>query len=280
MSAKGRDEISEVNPLMNYIQTDVAINPGNSGGPLISINGEVIGVNTMIYSRSGGSIGIGFSIPINMAKDIAEQLKSKGRIERGWLGVEVNEFDEDLRKTLGFKGGGLYIVRVFKDSPAEKSGLEAGDIILKLGDKTVNTLKTLKVLVSSSPGETFDLKVKRGKKEITLKVKIGEDTSQIRSTPNGSEINLLGITVVDMDDNLMNKYRTRRPFGVVISKIERGSAFEGTGIRVGDIIRMVESTPTPTLNVFNQIIQENSKNKEILFHIYRNGRLTPVRVYP
>jgi len=175
VSAKGRSRIG-INDYEDFIQTDAAINPGNSGGPLVNIHGEAVGMNTAIFSRSGGYMGIGFAIPINMAKAIKDQLLKKGKVTRGWLGVVIQDIDEELAKSFGLeKTEGVLIAEVSEGSPAEKAGLKQGDIILRLNGKKVDDLGELRNKIAlTAPGTKVKLEVLRENKRRTIQVTIGE----------------------------------------------------------------------------------------------------------
>lgn len=177
ISAKGRTDIG-VNIYENFIQTDASINPGNSGGPLLSISGEVIGINTAIATPSGGSVGIGFAVPINMAKNILPQLKEKGMVVRGYLGVRIRDLTEDLAKPLGIKPkSGILVEEVSKGSPAVKGGIKTGDIIIYFNNTRVKTASQLQRIVGDTKiGSTVPIVVLRNKKKINLRIRIVENT--------------------------------------------------------------------------------------------------------
>jgi serine protease Do len=176
ISAIGRKNI-DTHGVGEFIQTDASINPGNSGGPLLNINGEVIGINRMIYSQSGGSVGIGFAIPINLAKEIVEQLKKHGKVIRGWLGVQIQEeLAPEFYKELGFiKGEGIFVAQVVQGSPAEKAGIKEKDVILTYHGKTMKTFSDLSSEVKlTKPGATVPVVLLRNKKKVKVWVTIKE----------------------------------------------------------------------------------------------------------
>ena len=174
ISATGRSDVDLMGG--SHIQTDASINPGNSGGPLINIYGEVIGINRMIYSQSGGYMGIGFAIPINTARSILDQLKEYKKIRRGFLGVSIVQLTEDYARDLGLKSTeGAFIGEVIDNSPAQRGGLKIGDIILKINDKDIKDFKDLLQIVSDTPiGKTLKVIVWRNGKEVTLFIKVAE----------------------------------------------------------------------------------------------------------
>ena len=168
VSAKGR--AIGAGPYDDFIQTDASINPGNSGGPLFNIQGEVVGINTLIYTTTGGNIGIGFAVPINMAKEIMEQLKKQGRVTRGWMGVSIQELTPELAETFGVKDlEGALITDVIPGSPADKAGLKKGDIVVECNDKKINRIQDFSRLVGKTPiGESVKLIVVRDREENPL----------------------------------------------------------------------------------------------------------------
>jgi len=175
ISAVGR-EIGPSNPFSNFIQTDAAINPGNSGGALVDTNGNLIGVNTLIFSRSGGYQGIGFAIPVSLAKKVMEQIIETGSVTRGWFGVEVADISPELAESLGLKGTrGAIIGAIERGSPAEKSGMKLGDVIVAVNDKLVaNSTATLNAIASVPPGKSVPVKVLRRNQELNLDIMVGK----------------------------------------------------------------------------------------------------------
>lgn len=200
VSAKGRALPQE--NYVPFIQTDVAINPGNSGGPLFNLRGEVVGVNSQIYSKSGGSMGLSFSIPIDVAIDISNQLKANGRIARGWLGIGIQEVTKELAESFGLKQtNGALIAGVEKNSPADKGGLEAGDIILKFDGKPITTSSDLpRVVAATKPGKVVPVEVVRKGANKTLQLGVGEmpneqgEAPAVSKEPVKPEANKVGLT--------------------------------------------------------------------------------------
>lgn len=194
VSAKGR-HIGQ-GPYDNFIQTDASINPGNSGGPLINLRGEVIGINTAIFSRTGGNMGIGFAIPINLVKEVLPQLRGKGKVTRGFLGVLIQKVTPEIAESLGMdKGNGALVANVTKDGPADKAGVKVGDVIIEFDGKEVKDSSDLPIIVARTPVDRrARMKVLRDKKEITLTVSVGElkDAEVVASAPEKGE---LGLTV-------------------------------------------------------------------------------------
>ncbi len=241
VSAKGRNRIG-INDYEDFIQTDAAINPGNSGGPLINIRGEAIGMNTAIFSRSGGYMGIGFAIPINMAKAVMRQLIEKGKVVRGWLGVVIQEIDEDLAKSFGLeKPEGVLVTEVADDSPAKRGGLKQGDIILQLNGQKVKDVGDLRNRIAlTPPGTKVKLLVLRDGKKKLLVVKIGEKPGEttVAGIRHGI-LKKLGLSIQDLTPELAEQFGYKEGQGVLVSEVEPGSPAERAGIRAGFLIEEV-----------------------------------------
>ncbi len=279
VSAKGRNAIGQ-NKYENFIQTDVAINPGNSGGPLINIFGEVIAINSMIYSQNGGSIGIGFAIPINMAKNIVNQLKTKGKVQRGWLGVSIQDVTDEMAKDLDIEKRGVYIPEVLKASPAQKAGVKAGDIILQInGKKIIDSNDLRNKIASLMPGATITITILRRRKQIELKATINSQEDQ-KITYSGSNKKYLGVVVSDMNKKFLEEYNLKESFGVIIQTVDRESPFAEKGVREGDIIRMVNWQEIANIADFDKIMSKVKNKRKIIFHIQRGNYLQVVAIYP
>jgi len=229
-----------------FIQTDVAVNPGNSGGPLFNTDGEVVGVNSQIYSRSGGYQGLSFSIPINVAMSIADQLKTKGFATRGWLGVGIQNVDQALANSFGLaKPAGALVVQVSQGSPAENGGVERGDIILDFNGKPVNYSSELPPLVGAVvPGDTVEVLVLRDGKQQTLDVTIepldeGRKVSSIAPADPVGE-SRLGVEVAELTDELREQMNIQA--GVVVAELMPEGPAAEAGIRVGDVIISLNKT--------------------------------------
>ncbi|MBS0235839.1 MAG: Do family serine endopeptidase [Proteobacteria bacterium] len=235
----------------DYIQTDAAINRGNSGGPMLNVGGEVIGINTIILSPSGGSVGIGFAIPANIAKPVLEQLKQKGQVLRGWLGVRIQPVNEDMAQTFGKNGaGGALVAEVTPGSPAASSGIQVGDIITKLdGAPVVNSGKLSQMIGAMSAGQKIELEVFRNRAPMVLKVTIGKmppDISDDDKNSNNEADNekdeknattILGMRVRNIDDAIRKKYNIANGTnGVVVLKVLPDSPAYEARIRAGDVI--------------------------------------------
>jgi serine protease Do len=240
ISAKGRS-IGQ-GPFDDFLQTDAAINPGNSGGPLVNMSGEVVGINSAILSRSGGNVGIGFSIPSNMAKRIYTELVARGKITRGWLGVSIQPLTPELAKSFGLKEPkGVLIADIVKDSPADKAGLVSGDVLMEFDGKKVDAPQDLqKVVAVTAPGKGVPIKVWREKGEKTIEIKVGEipeDTAQLE--PNGKGKSLLGLETQPITPEVARQLNLRTTEGVVVARVEEEGPAAEAGLQRGDVIREI-----------------------------------------
>ena len=281
VSAKGRALPQQEN-YVPFIQTDVAINPGNSGGPLFNTNGEVIGINSQIYSRTGGYMGLSFAIPIDVAMDVADQLKNNGKVVRGWLGIAIQEVTDELTEALGLKDkSGALVAAVNKGAPAGKAGIEAGDVILKFNNKVIETSSDLpKYVRLTKPNNVVPVEIWRKGNIKTLRVKIGEMPDDRMQASNKKTIkesaNRIGLVLkeVTAKDKKMLDGRN----GLVVTKAS-GPAVSSQ-IREGDIILALNNTPVTSVRAFNREINKTPKGKTIALLIYRNGDtlFVPVKV--
>jgi serine protease Do len=268
VSAKGR-HIGQ-GPYDNFIQTDASINPGNSGGPLINLRGEVIGINTAIFSRTGGNIGIGFAIPINLVKELLPQLRGKGKVTRGYLGVLIQKVTPEIAESLGMdKANGALVANVSKDGPADKAGVKVGDVIVEFDGKEVKDSGDLPILVArTSVDKKARLKVLRDKKEITLTVAVGElkDEEVVATAPEKGE---LGLTVQRLTPQMAESLGLEKSEGVVVTAVEPGSAADEAGIRRGDIILEVDRKTVRNLDEYKKAIAGTRKGRGVLFLVRR-----------
>lgn len=257
-------------PYDHFIQTDASINPGNSGGPLINLRGEVIGINSAIFSQSGGNIGIGFAIPVNLVKDLLPQLKSTGKVTRGWLGVSIQGVTAELAESLGLeKPKGALVSSVLKNSAAERAGIKLGDVILGYDDKDIKNANDLPFLVASTPvGKTVSVTVFRDKKELTISVtilKLKEEEAVASTTHEGG----LGLTVQQITPEMAESFGLGRTHGVVVTAVVPGSSADEAGLQAGDIIREINRKPVRDLSDYRKTTKSAARDKSILFLIQR-----------
>jgi serine protease Do len=272
VSAKGR-HIGQ-GPYDNFIQTDASINPGNSGGPLINMRGEVIGINTAIFSRSGGNIGIGFAIPINLVKELLPQLKGKGKVTRGYLGVLIQKVTPEIADSLGMdRGRGALVANISKDGPAEKAGVKVGDVIIEFDGKEIKDSGDLPIIVARTPVDRrVRMKVLRDKKELQLTVSVGElkDEEVVASAPEKGE---LGMTVQKLTPQIAESLGLEKADGVVVSAVDPGSVADEAGIRRGDVILEVDRKPIRSIDEYKKAVAGIRKGKGVLL-LVRRGEST------
>jgi serine protease Do len=243
VSAIGRD-IGQ-GPYDDFIQTDAAINPGNSGGPLLNLAGEVIGINTAINPQANT---IGFAVPINLAKSIIPQLEKSGKVTRGWLGVNVQAITPELQKALGLesRAGGL-VAQVLPGSPADKAGIQRGDVIVRFGGESIERMRDLpRAVAHRTPGEQVDVEVLRGGEHRTLRVKIEEQQAEApAAAPHGGRGTLedLGMRAEDLTPELRQRLGTTSTSGAVITGLEAGGPAAAAGLREGDVVIEVDRKP-------------------------------------
>ena len=273
-------------PYDDFIQTDAAINRGNSGGPLFNMDGRVIGINTAIYSPSGGSVGIGFSVPANQAKNVINQLREFGRAKRGWLGVSIQQVTPDIAEGFGrHTSDGALVGRLNDGGPAEKSGIKTGDIILKFNGQDVKEMAALPRIVASTPiGQNVPVVLWRDGKEVTIQASIGElpdDVQQASATPScpaapptrTAAISGLGVTVSPMTDDLRGKFSLRpEQKGVVVTDVEDGGAAASRGLKAGDVIVEVqqEAVANPS-DVQERVDRFRKQNRRSVLMLVQSG---------
>ncbi|MHB8809179.1 MAG: DegQ family serine endoprotease [Desulfobulbaceae bacterium] len=270
VSAKGRDRIG-INDYENFIQTDAAINPGNSGGPLLNIYGEAIGMNTAIFSRSGGYMGIGFAIPINMAKSIQEQLQKQGKVTRGWLGVVIQDVDEDLAKSFGLeKARGALVSEVADKSPAAAAGLRQGDVIVEMDGIEVTDVSTLRNKVAMiAPGTKINLLVIRDGAKKTVEINIGEQPVEIaKNGGNGDEsLQNMGLTLQNLTQELAEQLGYSPEQGVLIAEVETGSPAEQAGLKPGQLIEEVNKKRVRNLKDLRKALEGVKADDKVLLYV-------------
>ena len=272
VSAKGRTSVG-INEYENFIQTDAAINPGNSGGPLLNIKGEVVGINSALYSRTGGYMGIGFAIPINMAKSIEGQLMDSGKVTRGWLGVVIQDIDKDLAKSFGLKeANGILVSEVQKDSPAARAKIKQGDVILRLsGEKLINTAELRNKVAMLAPGSIATLDIVREGKEMAIDVKIGErpDGSDAPAVVDGgnSSVDQFGLSFQELTPELAERFGYRDKAGLIVSGVEPGSPAAEAGMRPGQLVEEVNKQTVTSMEELRLALKDAADDKRLLLRV-------------
>ena len=275
VSAKGRTLPNDT--YVPFIQTDVAINPGNSGGPLFNMNGEVVGINSQIFTRSGGFMGLSFAIPIDVALDVSNQLKKDGKVSRGWLGVVIQEVNKDLAESFGLdRPAGALVAQVLEDGPAAKGGLQVGDVILSMNGQPIVMSADLPHLVGSlKDGAKARLEIIREGKRQNLDVTIGalpeEDQEVGMGADGGAErsSNRLGVSVSDLTAEQKKSLELKG--GVVIKEVQDGPAAL-IGLRPGDVISHLNNQAIASAKQFTEIAKELPKNRSVSMRVLRQGR--------
>ncbi|MFN2426829.1 MAG: DegQ family serine endoprotease [Candidatus Binatia bacterium] len=278
VSAKGR-RISRRNPYDDFIQTDAAINPGNSGGPLVNLSGQVVGINSAIFSSGGGNIGIGFAIPVNMAREIVPQLKDEGHVTRGWLGVKIQPVDKDIAQSLGLaESKGALVAEVFKDSPASRAGVQVGDVIVSFDGTDVVKSADLPALVASTPvGKSAPLIVVRGGDRITVDVEVAKLDDE-EETAKPVRATALGLTVQDVTSDIAEQLGLdKNEKGVVVTSVLKNSPAAEAGLEPGDLVVSVGNEPVESAESFRQSLDKATADKGVLVLI-RRGDQTLFRV--
>jgi serine protease Do len=283
VSAKGRALPQE--NFVPFIQTDVAINPGNSGGPLFNLAGEVVGINSQIYSRSGGSMGLSFAIPIDVAIDVSNQLKANGKITRGWLGIAIQEITKELAESFSMKNtNGALVAGVEKNGPADKGGLEAGDVITKFDGKAIGVSADLpRVVGATKPGKIAAVEILRKGSAKTLNIGVGEmpsdgnETAAPSTKPNGKmEANKIGLTLKEL--TVQQKKKLNGKNGLLV--VESVGAAAQAGIRRGDVILGLNNNESQSVEQFNKQINAVAAGKTVAVLVQR-GEATlyvPIKV--
>ncbi len=282
VSAKGRALPQE--NYVPFIQTDVAINPGNSGGPLFNLDGEVVGINSQIYSRSGGSMGLSFSIPIDVAINVSDQLKSSGKVTRGWLGVAIQELTKELAESFGMKDTkGALIAGVEKSSAAEKGGLEVGDVITKFNGIAINRSSDLpRVVGATKPSTSVAVDILRKGKEKKLRLSVGEmpsdgiEVAQNNKDPVSAKANKIGLVLQALTPKQKQKMNGKN--GLLVIESDGTAAL--AGIRRGDVILGLNNSETQSVSQFNQQINAIAAGKTVAVLVQRgeNTLYVPIKV--
>lgn len=275
VSATGRSSVG-INEYENFIQTDAAINPGNSGGPLINGRGEVVGINTALFSRTGGYMGIGFAIPINMAKSIENQLQKYGKVTRGWLGVVIQNVNDDLAESFDLnQTDGILISEVQKDSPASKAGLQEGDVIIKLDNEKVSNVTQLRNKVAMlRPDSKTRIDVIRNGRAKKVEVTIGEQPADFgkhaRTSTDKNSLKKYGLTLQELTSELAEKFDYEAGSGLIISDVEPGTPAADAGLKPGQLIEEINRKPVASLKDLQRALKQSSKSGKILLRV-RSG---------
>jgi serine protease Do len=264
VSAKGRSHMA-ITDYEDFIQTDAAINPGNSGGPLVNLSGKVVGINTAIASRTGGYQGVGFTIPINMAKSVMNSLIHEGRVVRGFLGVGIQPLNPGLAESFGYDSTeGALVAEVYPDSPAEKAGFIQGDIVQRYGDKDVATVNQLRNLVASTkPKTTVPVEIFRDGDEQTLNVRIGELSERSGTAPVQKPSADLGLAVSDLTPEIAQSLGYEDSQGVLVTAVDPIGPAARAGIAVEDLILSVQGKEVQTAREFWKAVGQQDLSKGI-----------------
>ncbi|HEX9703174.1 MAG TPA: DegQ family serine endoprotease [Rhodospirillales bacterium] len=291
ISARGRD--INAGPYDDFLQTDASINRGNSGGPMFDLEGQVIGINTAIFSPTGGSVGIGFAIPSSTAKPVIEQLIKHGQVRRGWLGVHIQAVTDEIAETLGLKEAtGALVASVIKDGPAEKAKIEAGDVILEFDGKKVGEMRRLpRVVADTEVGKSVPVEVWRGGKKITLKATVGElaeaaEKVAAKSSGPAKEggehaVDALGLKLSAITPKVAEKFNLGKTTkGVVVTKVEEAGPAAEKGVRAGDVIVEVSQEEVTSPDDISRKVADAKKagRKSVLLLLEGQGGLRFVAI--
>ena len=290
VSALGRANVG-IADYEDFIQTDAAINPGNSGGPLVNIKGELIGINTAIFSRTGGYQGVGFAVPSNMARSVMEQLQKEGKVIRGWLGVTIQDISQGLAGEFGLSDvTGALVTDISPGSPAEEAGLKRGDVILEINDRKVNDVVSLRNMVAQSDvGSRMKLKILRDGEESMLYAVIVELPQEfaevVREKPEDEvreENELAGFRVMEFTSEIAKQLRlSRKERGVIVTGVVPGSAADEAGIKKGDVIQEINRQKVTDLKDFNRIVSHIRDGETFLLFINKREKkfYVPFKIY-
>jgi len=271
ISAKGRSGVG-ISEYEDFIQTDAAINMGNSGGPIIDMDGKVIGISTAILSSSGGSVGIGFAVPVNMAKSVMDAIIKEGHVTRGYLGVSIQDLTPDLAGALNLKQTtGALVTEVLKDTPAGKAGIEREDLITAINGKEVNGALQLRNMVASdSPGTDVTLTVIRNGSEKSIKVTVGKRPveTEVAQAKTGRE---LGFEITNLTDDIRQQYDIEEDHGVLVTTVDPASHAHENGLRPGAVIIEVNRRPVENVEEFERQVAAATGKNLLLLVKYQGG---------
>jgi serine protease Do len=273
VSATGR--VIGQGPYDDFIQTDASINPGNSGGPLINTRGQAVGINAAIFSQSGGSVGIGFAIPVNQAKAVVTQLAASGKVTRGWLGVTIQPLTPELAQ--GFKvkdGTGALVTGVQDKSPAARAGIKTGDVITQYDGRKVSTSADLpKLVAATAVGRRVPVTVVRGGRPVTLDVTVAQmdEPDQPAVAQAEGEKSPLGLTVETVTPSVARELKLSEPRGVVVRGVRGGSPAENAGVQAGDVITEVDHEAVTDAAQMKRVLAKHPTGAPVVVMIHRNG---------
>jgi len=282
VSATGRTSMG-INDYENFIQTDAAINPGNSGGPLINGRGEVVGINTALFSKTGGYMGIGFAIPINMAKSVEKQLQSDGKVTRGWLGVVIQDVNKDLADQFGLQTAkGILVSEVQSDSPASSAGLKQGDVILKLDGNELENVSDLRNRVAMiRPGTKAVLDIIRDGRDKKVPVTIGEQPKNFSQkgaiAGKDNSLEQFGLTLQELTPELADKFDYQAGSGLIVSDVAEDSPAAAAGLKPGHLIEEVNRMKVQSLADLRKALKQSSDSDKILLRV-RSGNFSTYMV--
>jgi serine protease Do len=277
VSAKGRSlPTQNRDNYVPFIQTDVAINPGNSGGPLFNLDGEVVGVNSQIYTRSGGSIGLSFAIPVSVVVNVVDQLKESGKVTRGWLGVTIQDVNKTLAESFGLdKPKGALIAQLQEGGPADKGGLQPGDIIISFDGADILTSSDLPHVVGLiKPGTDADVVIIRDGRRRTLRLEVGglgadEEASVASIDPEESAAGSIGLVVEEIPEQLQSRWGISG--GVLVSEVQPESPAAEAGVRSGDVITLIAGTPITSIEAYERVTEQLESGKSVPVRLIRRG---------
>lgn len=277
VSAKGRSLPTESGEnYVPFIQTDVAINPGNSGGPLFNLEGEVVGVNSQIFTRSGGSIGLSFAIPVSVVTNVVEQLRDTGEVTRGWLGVTIQDVDRQLAEALGLdRPKGALVVNLQEGGPADEGGLESGDVITRFNGKDILTSSELPHAVGLvRPGTEVKVELVRSGRNKTLRMAVGALEADQRASvaavaPEADTGARLGLVVEEVTEQLQSRWGISG--GVLVTEVASGSPADEAGVRSGDVITLLAGNPVTSVDSFLRAVEELEPGKSVPVRLIRRG---------
>lgn len=285
VSAKGRSLPTENNEnYVPFIQTDVAINPGNSGGPLFNLDGDVVGVNSQIFTRSGGSIGLSFAIPVSVVRNVVSQLKAGGEVTRGWLGVSIQDVDINLAESFGLdKPRGALIAAVQSDGPAAEAGLQAGDIIVQFDATDILRSADLPHAVGlTAPGTKVDVSIVRDRRRQKIRVSVGslnsDATPSLARAGGQSSGGRIGLVVEELEDTSQSQWGISG--GVVVRNVLPDSPAAEAGLREGDVVTLINNTPIVSVEAYERAVENLPAGTSVPLRVLRRGApvFVPIRI--